>query len=158
MIWLHFLLHHWLTGVSEAFVSAAKGAIGKCKCSQQGGEDAEQDKMLTVPWGGDGRGNSPKGITKELPVSPGNKPEAHTLCSWCLPRMTGWSPFNTQWTESRPEGQLGIRKHLEDRPGNWKMGHIAQCKPPQSKGVRQGLCWDSFKVRTCPHSRPQPSC
>lgn len=32
VIWLHFLLHHWLSGVSEALVSAAEGAIGKCKC------------------------------------------------------------------------------------------------------------------------------
>lgn len=32
MIWLHFLLHHWLTGVSEALVSAAKGTTGKYKC------------------------------------------------------------------------------------------------------------------------------
>lgn len=121
-----------------------------CTKPQQGVEDRGQEEMLTVQWWGVGRGDNPKGIMKELPASPGNKPEAHTLCSWCSPRMTSWSPFNTQWTESRPEGQLGIRKHLEDRPGNWKMGHIPQCKPPQSKGIRQGLCWDSFKVRTCP--------
>lgn len=41
-----------------------------CTKPQQGVEDGEQDKVLTVQWGGGGRGDSPKGIMKELTSLP----------------------------------------------------------------------------------------
>lgn len=56
-----------------------------------------------------------------------------------LAKTEGWSPFNVSWMESRPEGQPGIREHLEDRPGNGKNGTDLPGVNLQSKGVREGL-------------------
>lgn len=129
---------------------------GLCKKPLWGVGDGAQDQMLVWQWG---RGeHNPKGVVRELLVSPGNKPEAYKLCSWCQPRLTGWSPLKAWWIESRLKDQPGIREHLEARPGTGKMGQISQCRSPQSKGIRQGLCWDSSKVRICPRSHPQASC